>query len=185
MHRRDLFGLEEPTVIVWGNDALLSILRELLPFLMERGLTGEWFTYEQVEPLGLVRHQRVLELLAKVLEMEVDGSSDRAFGLSEPMEMEQPAPLRFKLKLESIVRFVILEHFLAKQEYSVKEMDASLWNLIVTYLPIGLPAFEEEKARKLLQELLGLYFMTISRQTLMVRTTYDPLLVNSTIKDRL
>lgn len=78
-----------------------------------------------------------------------------------------------------------MEHYLAKQEYSTKEMDVSLWNLILTYLPVGLPGFEEEKAKIALQELLGLYFMTIQKQTYSIRAVYDPLLSDSTIKDRL
>jgi hypothetical protein len=83
-------------------------MRQLLPFLMELGVTGEWFTYEQVLPLGLVKNERVMQMLAKVFEMEQEGSNDWGFGLSEPMEMEGHAALRYKLKLESIVRFVIL-----------------------------------------------------------------------------
>jgi hypothetical protein len=29
-------------------------------------------------------------------------------------------------------------------------MDITLWNLTLTYLPIGLPDFEEEKAKKMI-----------------------------------
>ena len=47
-------------------------------------------------------------MLAKVFEMEEEGSNDWGFGLNEPMEMEGHVPLRYKLKLESMVRFVIL-----------------------------------------------------------------------------
>jgi hypothetical protein len=172
-------------VIVWGNDALLSIMRVLLPFLMELGATGEWFTFDQVASLGSLRHERIMQMLAKLFDFEVEGSNDGGFGLSEPMEMEEATPLRYRLKVDSIVRFVLMEHYLAKQEYSAKEMDISLWKLILTYLPVGLPAFEEDKARQALQELLGVYFMTILKQTYPIRTIYDPLLTNSTIKDRL
>jgi hypothetical protein len=115
----------------------------------------------------------------------VEGSNDGGWSLSEPMEVEQPVPLRFKLKLESIARFVILEHALAKQEYTVKEMDGSLWSLMLTYLPVGLLAFEEDKAKKALQDLVGYYFFTIPKQAVTVRIVYDPQLANSTIKDRL
>ena len=59
-------------------------------------------------PLGLVKHERVMQMLAKVFDMEQEGSNDWGFGLNEPMEMEFHAPLRYKLKLESMVRFVIL-----------------------------------------------------------------------------
>lgn len=84
-----------------------------------------------------------------------------------------------------MVRFVLLEHLLVKQEYTVKEMDSSLWNLLITYLPIGLPAFEEDKAKKTLQELIGDYFFMIPQQAINIRVAYDPMLANSTIKDRL
>jgi hypothetical protein len=141
LHQRDLPSLEEPTIIVWGNDALLSVMRVLLPFLMELGVTGEWFTFDQVASLAGLKHERIMQMLAKLFDIEVEGSSDGGYGLSEPMEMEEAAPLRYKLKVESIVRFVLLEHCLAKQEYSAKEMDVSLWNLILTYLPVGLPGF--------------------------------------------
>jgi hypothetical protein len=60
LHSRHLASLEEPTVVIWSNEAMLSIMRQLLPFLMEQGMTGEWFTYEQVEPLGLLKHERIL-----------------------------------------------------------------------------------------------------------------------------
>ena len=128
-------------MIVWGIDALLSIMRVLLPFLMEQGLTGEWFTLDQVASLDGLKHGRIMQMLGKLFEMEVEGRNDGGFGVSEMMEMEEATALRYRLKVESIVRFVLMEHYLAKKEYSAKEMDVSLWNLILTYLPVGLPGF--------------------------------------------
>lgn len=128
-------------MIVWGIDALLSIMRVLLPFLMEQGLTGEWFTLDQVASLDGLKHGRIMQMLGKLFEMEVEGRNDGGFGVSEMMEMEEATALRYRLKVESIVRFVLMEHYQAKKEYSAKEMDVSLWNLILTYLPVGLPGF--------------------------------------------
>lgn len=73
--------------------------------------------------------------------MEVEGSCSSVWSLSEPMELEQAEHTRFKLKVESIVRFIIMEHALAKEEYNIKEMDSSLLTMVLTYLPVGLPAF--------------------------------------------
>lgn len=40
-----------------------------------------------------------MEMLAKLFEIQVEGSSDGGYGLNEPMEMEEAAPLRYKLKV--------------------------------------------------------------------------------------
>lgn len=181
LHGKDVAGLEEPTLVVWSQEALVGVMREVLPSLMEAGTTGEWFGWAEVA--GAVRHERVLQLLAKELDLDAEGAAGAVFGLGETMEVE--GPLRFRVKVESIARFVLLEHVVAKQEYSAKEMDESLWKLMLAYLPAGRPGFEEERARAALQELLPQYFLTVPRASLSVRVAYDPLLANSTVKDRL
>jgi hypothetical protein len=109
---------------------------------MEQDIIGEWFDYSQLIPLGVLKHEKVLMLLAKIFAFDVQGNCESLYSLTEPMEVEKPELAKFKCKLETIIRFVLLEHALAKHEYTTSEMDETLWKLVLTYLPIGLAEYE-------------------------------------------
>lgn len=57
--------MEEPSLLVFGLDALLCAMRHLLPFLIEQDLIGSWFDYSQIIALGAIKHEKIMHLLAK------------------------------------------------------------------------------------------------------------------------
>lgn len=62
----------------------------------------------------MLKHAKILTLIAKIFDFDVDSNSAPESGLLEQMDIENAAAPKFRVKLESIIHFVLMEHALAK-----------------------------------------------------------------------
>jgi len=78
-------------------------------------------------------------VIAKYFKMEMDPAANAPSIACNEMEMER----RYKLGLESMLIFFMLELTLAKQEYTEYEMEEALKTFKAIYIPFGHPEFTE------------------------------------------
>ncbi len=67
----------------------------------------------------MINHVKILSLIAQIFEFDTENNIASENGLSQQMDIEHNISQKFKVKLQSIIHFIILEHAFAKSEYSV------------------------------------------------------------------
>lgn len=159
---------------------MASILRELLPALMSENRIGEWFTFSQISSSVTLLHYKFLEVIARHFSFEANPPISPPSVSCSEMEVER----QFRVTLDTVIRFVLVELMLVKREYVQQEMDNLIGNMLLTYLPVGVVEFSEQQAKQKLPQIIGQYFLTIPKVPQAVRVYYNPLLFDFNVKAR-
>ena len=63
--KEDIDSLSVNVVLSMDVSLLLALFRELIPFLTQHSLLGEFFTYHQIQDTINFKHEKILMAIAK------------------------------------------------------------------------------------------------------------------------
>mgnify|MGYP000250576016 CR=1 FL=1 len=109
------------------------MLKMLLTSLAAEQFLGQWFSYSQVQETVPLIDLKFLDVLARNFDFQTEPALQPPSISSKEVDINR----RYKVTLESILKFFMTELFISKKEYSQYDLDDAIKHLELLYLPVG------------------------------------------------